>query len=256
MVVLFLLKDRLIYHPVRHPAGDWERPALGVSDCTIETTDGLQLHAWWRPATDPGASPTLLWFHGNAGNVTHRAENLSMIPASLNVLLLDYRGYGKSQGHPSAQGLYLDGEAAYRYLSEEKGVTPSRIISYGRSLGTSVALHVAVEKPVAGLILESPFLSAGAMAQEMFPFFPARLFPNIFDNAGRITRLKVPLLIIHGKKDKVVPFEHGKALYEKAPQPKEFLALPQAGHNDNYTSGGPEYFRTISEFARRWTGLN
>lgn len=251
ILVLFLLKDRFIYHPIRHPRGNWEQPALHVEDCTFGTSDGLRLHAWWRPAEDPDHAPTLLWFHGNAGNLTHRAENLSMIPRSVNVLLVDYRGYGKSQGHPTEKGLYLDGEAAYRYLTEERDIEPDHIIAYGRSLGTAVALQVATEREVAGLILESPFRSAGAMAHHMFPFIPGRLMlPGVFDNAARIGNLEVPLLVIHGRKDRIVPFKQGRALYDQAPEPKRFHPLPHAGHNDTYAAGGPDYFPTITGFAR------
>lgn len=253
LVLMLFFKDRFIYHPVRYSAKNWEKPG-SVDECWMETEDGLRLNAWWRPADAPENAPTLLWLHGNAGNITHRSESLAMFPDSLNILLIDYRGYGKSQGHPSEEGLYMDGEAGYRYLINERDVSPDRIIAYGRSLGTTVALDVALRQRVAALILESPFCSAGDMAQHMFPFIPGRLLlSDRFNNVSRIAELDVPLLVVHGKKDRIVPFKQGRAVYDAAPQPKDFLPLPAAGHNDIHTVGGTQYFQQLLAFCRKYT---
>jgi len=252
VLVGLLLEPRFVYHPSRHPPGTWSPPD-GAEDSLFRTADGLQLHALWLPAHQPGAGPVLLWFHGNAGNVTDRFENLDMLRGTgMSVLLMDYRGYGRSQGHPSERGLYLDGEAAHRHLVEERGVEPGRIVCFGRSLGSSVALHVALERPVAGLVLEGSFTTARAMARHMMPLLLAWPFMRSrFDNVGRVAGLEVPLLVIHGDRDQVVPIAQGRAVFESAPGPKEFYVVRGAGHNDTYAVGEEPYFETLTRFCRR-----
>ena len=168
------------------------------------------------------------------------------------VLLFDYRGYGRSEGSPSEGGLYLDAEAAYQYLVRDRGVEPDRIICFGRSLGAAVALHVAVRRQVAGLIMESAFASVPAVAARCFWVRPlVGLLRNRFNNAARIRGLKAPLLMVHGGDDKLVPIEHGKALFAAAPGAKQFFVVQGAGHNDTYVTGADEYLRTLREFADR-----
>ena len=251
--ILLVFEPRFIYHPSREPDGGWAPPP-GVEDWTVRTADGLELHGWWLPA-DRSSSPVLLWFHGNAGNVTYCAELLSLLRGSgLGVFMIDYRGYGKSQGRPSEQGLYLDGEAAYRCLVEERGVEAGRIISYGHSLGSAVALHVALERPVAGLVLESPLADARTMARRIMPWVPVWPFVRSrFNNVGRIPGLHAPLLVIHGDCDETVPFEQGRAVFAAAPEPKKFFAVRGGGHNDNYLVGGRAYFDELIAFCRQCT---
>jgi len=250
--LLLLLENRLIFFPSRYPEGDWALPRERVEDCFFETSDGVKLHAWWLPATQPDGAPVLLWFHGNAGNITNRAHNLSLLAErDVGVLLVDYRGYGKSEGRPTEAGVYLDGLAAYDYLTRERGVAPNQIICFGRSLGTPVALHVALERPVAGLVLESPFKNAKAMAKRVMPIVP--IWPFIrskFDNVGRVPGVSVPVLVMHGDRDEIVPFEQGQAVFEAAPEPKEFYRLEGAGHNDTYLVGGEPYFQKLMGFCR------
>jgi len=257
-ITVLLLEDRFVYYPVRYPSGQWEGHGLNVEECTFVTKDGVKLHAWWQHGTGTGAAPVLLWFHGNAGNITHRADNLRMLAGrDLDVLIVDYRGYGKSEGRPSEKGLYLDGEAAYRYLTEERGIDEGRIICFGRSLGTSVALHVALRCHVAGVVLESPFADARAMARRMMPTFPVWPFiRSRFDNVGMVSKLNVPLLVIHGDQDEIVPFTQGKAVFEAATEPRQFYTIPGAGHNDTYLVGGEPYFEALLDFCRRCTGGN
>ena len=252
-VLVLLLENRLIYYPVRYPAGMWEFHGLSVEDCTFEAEDGVELHAWWLHAARTEAAPVLLWFHGNAGNITHRADNLRMLAErDVDVLIVDYRGYGKSEGRPSEKGLYLDGEAAYDYLTRERGVEAGRIVCFGRSLGAAVALHVAVQRPVAGVVLESPFASARAMARRMMPVIPLGPFiRSRFDNVGTVSKLDVPLLVLHGDRDELVPFKQGRAVFEAAPQAREFYTIRGAGHNDTYLVGGEPYFEALLDFCRR-----
>ena len=254
LILLMLpFENRFIYYPSRYPAGDWRPKGIAFTDCAIATADGLEVHGWWVPGPAPGEGPVLLCFHGNAGNIADRARVLALFrKQGLGVLMIDYRGYGKSQGHPSEKGLYLDAEAAYRHLTEELRVPPQRIVCFGESLGCAVALHVALERPVGGVVLQSPFASARAMAQRMLPVIP--LWPFIrsrFDNVGRIPGLKAPVLIMHGDCDEIVPFKQGLAVFEAAPQPKELYVIGGAGHNDVYDVGGNAYFAKLASFCRR-----
>ena len=249
-VMVALLENRFIYYPTRGPVGGWEPAGIEVEQCAFQTTDGLTLHAWWYEDKAALASPVLLWFHGNAGNLTHRAENLRMLAGrGLDVFLFDYRGFGKSQGHPSESGLYLDAEAAYTYLVQRRGIAPGRIVCFGRSLGAAVALYVSLRQQTAGLIMESPFESAQAMARKMLPVLPLWLVVRSrFDNVGRIANLTVPLLVVHGGTDKLVPMRQARAVFEAAPEPKSFYTVEGAGHNDTYLVGGARYIERLVAF--------
>ncbi|MFP4026190.1 MAG: alpha/beta hydrolase [Candidatus Brocadiia bacterium] len=250
IIMILLFEPRFIYHPSRKPAVPWEEPGITVEDCWLKTEDGWKLHGWWLEATEE--APTLLAFHGNAGNLTHRVEYLHLLRRKgFNVLMIDYRGYGQSQGHPSETGLYKDAKAAYKYLTEEKKIAPGRIIAFGRSLGTAVALNLALSEPVVAVILESPFASAKVMAKKMIPFVPvSRFIRSDFDNAGRVSELEKPILVIHGDRDRVVPFEQGRAVFEATKEPKEFYRIGGAGHNDTYQVGGKVYFDRLMSFCR------
>jgi fermentation-respiration switch protein FrsA (DUF1100 family) len=250
--LMLVFEGCFIYFPTNRPVrGNWSTP--GGEECRIATSDGLTLHGWWHGGAgsgDASSRPVVLWFHGNAGNITHREENLQLLAhQGLAVFLVDYRGYGLSEGKPSEKGLYADGEAAYRYLVEERAIEPNRIVCFGRSLGAGVALHVALEHEVAALIMESPFASVPAMARKHYPFLPVWfLLRNRYDSLGKVPELKVPLLVLHGDRDSIVPLKHGKAVYEAAPEPKEFYTIVGAGHNDTYYVGGGPYFRKLREF--------
>jgi hypothetical protein len=252
IAILLFFENRFIFFPARYPEGNWQLPHATVEVCFFKTADGLNIHAWWLPGqTD--SCPVMLWFCGNAGNITNRGENLRMLAGrDMGVLLVEYRGYGKSEGSPTERGIYLDGEAAYDYLALERGIAPWRIVCFGRSLGSTVALHVALKRSAAGLVLETPFASARAMARRMIPVLPVWLFIRAkLDNVGRVPALKVPLLVIHGTRDEVVPFEQGVAVYEAAPLPKEFYRIEGAQHNDTYLVGGEAYFQRLVVFCRR-----
>jgi hypothetical protein len=254
--VALIFENRFVYHPGAGPAVSWDAKRIGARKCRFTTEDKLELSAWWHPGvrslrTEDG--PVLLWCHGNAGSLTHRAENLQLLASrGLAALLFDYRGYGKSDGKPSEQGLYRDAAAAYRYLTEERGVEPWRVICFGRSLGAAVALRTALEKPTAGLVMESAFESVPAMARKMWVFAPIAPFArNRYDNLSRVRELGVPLLMVHGSRDSLVPIEQGRRVFEAAPEPKEFCVVPGAGHNDLYSVGGEDYFDTLEQFCRR-----
>jgi len=250
-----LFEPHLIYRPVRHPRGNWSPSGLNVEDCFFQTDDGLMLHGWWAPAANsiPAARrPVILWCHGNAGNVTHRAENMRLlVERGLDVFIMDYRGFGRSQGRPSEKGIYRDVDAAYRYLIRERSVPADQMVVFGRSLGAAVALHLALCRPVAGLILESAFESGPAMARVICPWLPLSLaMRSRFDNVSRISELEVPLLMTHGEEDGLVPIRQGRMVFAVAPEPKEFFTIANAGHNDTYRVGGEPYLDKLVQFCR------
>jgi fermentation-respiration switch protein FrsA (DUF1100 family) len=223
---------------------------LTYKNVYFNTENGKRLHGWFFPLEKE--SPILLFCHGNAGNISHRLDNVDrLLKEGLQVFIFDYRGYGRSEGRPSEQGLYKDGLAAYGYLVKKEKVAPQNIVLFGRSLGAAVAIDLASKRKVRSVILESAFTSTKDMAKSMAlfalfsPFLPAH-----YNNLEKIGRVTVPKLIIHGVEDDLVPFPMGKKLYEKADPPKEFLPLKGAGHNDTYLVGGEDYFKKLGAFAR------
>jgi hypothetical protein len=239
--------ERLIFYPEPALAGTPADLRLAYEDAAFRTRDGIRLHGWYVPGR---RRETLLWLHGNAGNISHRLENLRMLhdAVGVGVLLFDYRGYGQSEGTPSEKGLYEDARAAFAYLRKREDVDMAYLVYFGRSLGSAVAINLALEDPPRRLILESPFASIRAMARAIFPAPLALLAPAGFDNLSKIGRVRSPLLVIHGDRDEVVPYEQGRQLFAAAPDPKAFYEIRNAGHNDTYLIGGAEYFDRIEKF--------
>ncbi len=244
------MESKILYQPVTYPQGNWEVPELkeSVRDVRFQTDDGVELHGWWAPRED--TDTTILWFHGNAGNLTHRYEDfMAFHRLGYQVMIMDYRGYGRSDGSPSERGLYRDGFAAYRFLTEQKDVPPDRLVLLGRSLGGAVATNVAVEKRIRQLILVSPFTNVRDMVPHVLPVPGLHyLVSSEFDSLSRIRQINVPLLVIHGGKDPVIPIELGRKLYEHAAEPKTFVELPEAGHNNIGLVAGREYMDAIRAF--------
>ncbi len=205
----------------------------------------------------PGAKTTLLWFHGNAGNISHRLENIRLLhdKVKINILIVGYRGYGRSEGRVSEEGTYMDGEAALKYLRTREEVDPKRIVFFGQSLGAAVAADLATREECLALILETPFASIREMARAAFPFLPiGPLLRTRYDVVEKVKRVKAPLLVLHGDKDEVVPFEQGKKVFEAASPPKEFHTIRGAHHNDTYIVGGDAYFAVLKDFIERAAG--
>ena len=252
-LLLVSCENQIIYHPYKHPDGFWvpESYGLKVEDIFFESGDGVKLHGWYVPAEKPVA--TLLWYHGNAGNLTHRLHNiLELRPLKLNIFIFDYRGYGRSEGKPDQPGVYLDSQAAYDTLVRVKKVSPESLFLFGRSLGGVCALEVASKNPAAGLILESTFTSARDMADTIFPFFPLKfLLKSKYDALGQVSSVNIPKLFMHGTEDEIVPYKMGRKLFEAAAGPKEFYDIQGAGHNDTWQTGGKAYFDTIERFIRQ-----
>jgi fermentation-respiration switch protein FrsA (DUF1100 family) len=241
------LSERLIFQPT--PGVDLRPEQIGLEseDVYLESEPGIRIHAFYLPS--PGASRAILFLHGNAGNASHRLPNAAeLVRLGAHVLLLDYRGYGLSQGAPSEEGTYADARAALRHLLNERGLPESRIILFGRSLGGAVAVDLAQDRKLGGVVLESTFTSARDMARAIswLPFW--LLMSERFDSISKISRVRVPLLFFHGDRDEIVPVELGRALFEAAREPKAFETLRGASHNDTVSVGGRGYFERIGRF--------
>jgi len=234
------LEPALIYFPVREIEADPSAVGLKYEDVSIKTADGAVINGWFIP--NRAAQKVVLLFHGNGGNLGHRVHFLRVLNAlPANVFIIDYHGYGKSQGKPSEGNLYLDAEAAYRYLTEQEKFRPEQIIVMGSSLGGAVAAYLAEKEGVGGLILQKSFTSARAMAPRVNPLYrwPIVLIRSRYDTLERIQRVKVPVLIIHSRGDEMIPYQMSVELYEKANEPKELLLLDGLRHND--PMGVPRY---------------
>lgn len=252
-LLTWLRQDGLLYFPDRLVRMTPSDMGLAYRDQEIATVDGERLHAWIVPAADPEA-PWVLFCHGNAGNLSNRVERaLAFHRMGANSLLFDYRGYGRSTGTPSEAGLTRDAEACWKWLVEERRIPPGRIVVMGESLGGGVATALAAGHAPAGLILESTFTSAVDLGAELYPWLPVRLLSrNRFESLGRLARIGCPKLILHSPDDEIIPYRHGRALYEAASEPREFADLA-GGHNAGTLSQGPTYVATVSDFIRRAT---
>ncbi len=236
---MFLGQRRLMYHPGPPPPPPAEVGLPEMDPVRLETADGLALLAWYAPARS--GRPTVVLFHGNAGNLAHRAHKARpLLDAGYGVLLVAWRGFGGNPGSPSEEGLYEDGRAAFRFLAD-RGVAAEQVVVYGESLGSGVAVRMATEYAVAAVILEAPFTSIADVAQRHYWYMPARwLLLDRFDSESRIAAVSAPILMLHGLRDAVVPAELGHALFEAAPKPKTERLFPEGGHSDLYEHGAGE----------------
>jgi len=263
LIMIFpkFIEKRLIFFPDK--SNDSTTPdAYGIEydDVTFRTEDGLNLNGWFvsgKKSSPDDNLHTLLWFHGNAGNINRRLDNIKMLHdrVPVNVFIIDYRQFGKSEGKVSEQGTYLDAKAALSYLHSRKDINNEKIIFFGRSLGSAVAVDLAVKEKCCALVLETPFTSIKEMGQTLYPFLSISLhfLRTKYDSLSKIKQIKVPTLIMHGDKDELVPFEQGRKLYEHANEPKEFYTIPGAMHNDTHIVGGEEYFDVIRDFVNKLT---
>ena len=259
-------EDRLIYFPSKYPDGFWDVDNIPsregeivpkIEDCYFDTSDGLRLHGWFcSPHRKSGGSlapihaeMVMLWFHGNAGNITYRYDMMrGTMELPVEIFIIDYRGYGKSEGKPTEHGLYLDARAAWGYLIDNRGIPAEHIIIFGKSLGGAPAIDLASQVEPAGLIVQSSFTSAADMASAVLPFFPHALLHTKMDSASLIVRVRCPKLFIHSAADEVVPYKLGRRLYELAPEPKQFYEVQGAPHNSTYLVGGKQYFNALRRF--------
>ncbi len=219
---------------------------LEYDDVTLETSDGVRVHGWFMPGASERA---LLYFHGNAGNISHRLHSIRPLhDLGLSVFIIDYRGYGQSGGKPTEAGLYRDAEAAWRYLTGERGFAPQEIILFGRSLGGSVASWLAMQNNPGALIVDSAFTSVPDIGQEAYPWLPVRLLSR-FKHPTReyVAQSPCPVLIVHSRDDEIIPFHHGEAIFSAAPEPKTFLEI-RGGHNDAQVTSASKYYNGLYSF--------
>lgn len=247
--MLRAVENRFLFRPLT-AADDWEAPPPGLHPRDVELTsaDGTRVHAWW--VTPEGWAPgqgAMLYCHGNAGNLSHRGENLRRWRDGMGfaVLIFDYPGYGKSGGRPSEAGCYAAGDAAYDWLTQQH-VPPARILLYGGSLGGAVATDLASRRPHRALVLVSAFTSFPDMAQKQYPWLPGRwLVHNRFDNMGKIASCHGPVFITHSRSDGLIPFAQAERLFAAAGEPKVLVPMEGHPHND---SPAPEVFPVLRRF--------
>ncbi len=243
----FFNQKRMLYMPMKRIDRTPSDIGLPYREVGLVTSDGVGISAWFVGADK--SRDVLLFCHGNAGNISHRLESFSIFHRlGLNTFIFDYRGYGRSGGEPSEQGTYLDAAAAWRYLTEAEKIPPQRIILFGRSLGGAVAAQLASTVKPKALILESTFTSVIDAGAQAYPFLPVRLLSRYrYDTRSLLPGIRVPVLVVHSPDDEIIPFDHGKALFETANEPKEFLKI-FGDHNGGFYNSGDIYFNGLKEF--------
>jgi uncharacterized protein len=255
-LVVVWREPSLIYFPSRQldrtPADD----GLRFEDVWLDTADGVRINGWFIPAAAPRTTPfTVLFFHGNAGNMADRFEKQQILRSlGVDFFTVDYRGFGRSDGSPNEQGTYRDAQAAYDYLVQVQKRDPKTILVYGESLGSAIAVELASKKPVGGVILEEAFTSAGDVGQKMFPFLPVRwMVRNKYDTLSKIAGIHAPLLILHSREDEMFPLTHAERLLAAANEPKQLVEL-RGGHNDAFLVSGEAYRASVKDFLSRLPG--
>jgi pimeloyl-ACP methyl ester carboxylesterase len=242
-----------LFAPTRYPSGDWDpgRHGLPFRDVWLASEDGTRLHGWWFET--PRSRATVLYCHGNAGSIGDRIEifaNLRRL--RVNVFAFDYRGFGKSDGKPSEQGLFADARAAVDYVTGELGVDPTQLLLFGHSLGGAVAIDAAHNRQVAGLVVQSSFTDIASMARHLYTHYVMHwIARNQFRSIDKVPEITCPKLFIHGDCDDAIPIEMGRQLYAAAAGPKAWFPVKGAQHNDLYVQGGKAYFRVLSRFRKR-----
>jgi len=255
--MLEALARRFIYFPEIALKGTPDHIGLDFEDVWLRTADGVRVHAWFVPGH---SDVTWLWCHGNGGNLSARLDNLRQVHDQIgaNVLLLSYRGYGLSEGVPTEQGTYEDARAALRHLLERPDIDRDRIVYFGRSLGGAVATKVATEHAPTAMVLESAFPSIPRVAPLHAPWVGLpllrRIIPYRYETTTHLRSVTAPVLVIHGEMDDIVPLRFGRAVFEAAPEPKQWYEVKGAGHNDVELIGADAYYATINGFLGRHVG--
>lgn len=248
-LVLYFFQARMVFYPEigREIIATPGQAGLPYEDIRLTTSDGLGLQGWYVPAPQPRG--TVLFLHGNAGNISHRIDSLQMFHRlGYSTLIFDYRGYGNSGGTPSEQGTYRDAEAAWRYLTEQRHTPSCRIVLFGESLGGAVGAWLAARQKPAALVIASGFISVPDLARHFYPYLPVRWLARLrYDTAENLRTVAAPVLIAHSPEDEIVPFEQGRALFAAANPPKRFLELA-GGHNDGFIFMRESWVRALADF--------
>ena len=249
-VYVYLMQSSLVFYPNMPGRQLVATPAdigLSYQDVSLDTEDNVSIHGWFIPSED--AKATLLFFHGNAGNISHRLESIRIFNSlGLNVFIIDYRGYGQSEGTITEKGSYLDAEAAWSFLVNSKGISEQQVIIFGRSLGASIAAWLASKYTPAALIIESGFSSVASMGQRFYPFLPVRWLTHIkYDTEKYAATVSCPVLVAHSKNDEIIPYDEGRKIFHAVSETKYFLEM-QGGHNDGFMVSGSSYIQGLESF--------
>jgi len=247
MAFVFLLQEKMIFIPSKGLTNMPGHAGLSYEDVYLMTEDKIRIHGWFIPHEKPRA--TLLFFHGNAGNISHRIESIALFHAlRLSVFIIDYRGYGLSEGRASEQGTYRDADAAWDYLVRERAISPDRIIIFGRSLGGGIAGSLAKQVTPGAVILESTFTSIREIGKHHYPYLPVGLMARInYPTDRNVASLKSPVLVIHSEQDDLIPYKFGKRLFEIAPGPKMFVTI-HGDHNEGFLLSKDIYVEGLDRF--------
>ena len=248
VAVVYFMQGRMLYLPDIAGRSLTVTPAnigMDYEDVYLETDDGVRLHGWFITGRSPRV---LLFFHGNAGNISHRLDSIRYFhDLGLSVFIVDYRGYGQSEGRASENGIYRDADAAWRYLIESD-IDASDIVIFGRSLGASVAAHLAAQKEPWALIVESSFTSVPDIAQELYPWLPARWLSRLSHATRDYVRdVRCPVLVVHSRDDEIIPFHHGEEIFAAANEPRTLLVL-RGTHNDAFLRDARTYVDGLQAF--------
>jgi fermentation-respiration switch protein FrsA (DUF1100 family) len=253
-VILYIMQPTFLYSPLREVPYTPDELGLDFENVEFKTDDGLRLTGWYIPVED--SEYTVLFCHGNGGNIMHRLDSINLFyKLGLSCFIFDYRGYGESEGQPSEEGTYLDAMAAYKWLTEEKKVSPDDIILFGRSLGGSIAAQLATKVKARALIIESTFTSYIDIGKKFYPYMPVCWFARFsYRTIDYVKDVRCPVMFIHSRNDETVPFEFGLELYEAANEPKEFVEI-FGSHNDGflvsseiYKKGWTNWLRFLKEY--------
>lgn len=246
---LYLLQQQMVYHPTKAIGATPSTLGYEFEDVQLVTEDEVRIHGWFIPSDSTDL--TVLYFHGNAGNISGRLETIQLLhELGLNVFIIDYRGYGKSDGSPSEQGTYKDARAAWKYLQSSRAISDSSIVIMGRSLGGSVAAWLAARKSPAATVIESTFTSAADLGADLYPWLPVRWMINFeYNTLQNIREIDSPLFMAHSRDDQVVPFHHGEKLFEAARDPKKFIEL-EGSHGSGFWETGAKYRDGLKKFLK------
>ena len=246
---VFVMQGKMLYladMPGRTLTATPADAGMDYEDVYIETTDEVTLHGWYISGP---TSQLLLFFHGNAGNISHRLDSIQQfLSLGFSVLIIDYRGYGQSSGRTTEPGIYLDAEAVWRHLTEDRGIAPGDIVVFGRSLGASVASRLAAQEMPRALIIESAFTSVPEVAQELYPWLPARWLSRLrHATRDHVRNVRCPVLVIHSRDDDIIPFHHGEAIFAAANEPRSLLVI-RGTHNDAFIRDAANYVQGLRAF--------
>ena len=249
-LALYVLQEKMVFLaglPGRELTASPLDVGLGFEEVRLTTLDDERLHGWYVPAD--GARGTVVFFHGNAGNISHRLDSIRVFhQLGLDTLIIDYRGYGRSSGRATEKGTYLDAEAAWRYLVEQRGIASDRIIVFGRSLGGAVGAWLGTQHTPAAVIIESSFSSGEDMARRLYPFLPVRLITRLrYPVREYAAQLDCPVLVVHSRDDEIIPYEMGRAIYDAVDQRKSFFEL-RGDHNNGFYLSRSDYVPAVDRF--------